>query len=204
METGRAPTSTLLPSTLLPSTLLPLIQPTRTWPPSSLDQRGFTLLQALVSLAVIGTLAWLALGRSHEVLARLQVELAARRLLVGLERGREAAERIGQPCGLKLTPEGWRGAATAAAEACDGGDLTLQEGLLPVQLRLEHSFAAAVKFTANGLAIDGGTAVVGASGTELVRCVVMSPPLGVTRLGRYTGQPGGRPDPARCLPDAEV
>lgn len=161
-------------------------------------------MEALIWVAVIGLLAWLTLSRSREELARLQVEVAARRLLVGLEQGRDAAERLARPCALELTPQGWRGAGSAAAEACEGVDLALQEGLLPVELLLAHSFAGPVQFTANGLAIDGGTAVVGASGTELVRCVVMAPPLGVARLGRYGGEVDGRPDPSRCLPDPGV
>ena len=166
-----------------------------------LNATGFTLVEALVTISVLGILALLGLGQGRQELARLQVELAARRLLVGVERGRDAAERMGQPCALELSAEGWRGAGTAAAAACQGAETALQEGLMAAALQLGHSFAGPVEFTANGLAIDGGTAVVGASDTALVRCLVMSPPLGVTRLGRYEGSVTARPEASLCLPD---
>lgn len=162
---------------------------------------GFSLVEALVTLSVLGILALLGLGHGREELARLQVEMAARRLMVGVERGRDAAERRAAPCALELGEEGWRGAETAVAAACGGAETALQEGIAPATLELAHTFAGPVEFTANGLAVDGGTVVVGASGTALVRCLVMSPPLGVTRLGRYGGSVSARPDPALCQPD---
>jgi ABC-type branched-subunit amino acid transport system ATPase component len=58
---------------------------------------------------------------------------------------------------------------------------------------LEHNLPAAVRFTSNGLVLDGGTVVLSAPGTDLVRCVVISLPLGVMRLGQWQ-QGACRPD----------
>lgn len=122
--------------------------------------------------------------------------------MVGLERGRDAAEQSGEPCALVLDPDqGWLGMATSSAMACRGADTPLHEGLWPAELQVNHTFAGPVEFTANGLAIDGGTVVVGHPGTELVRCVVMSPPLGVTRIGRYAGASAGMPNVDLCKQD---
>ena len=44
-----------------------------------------------------------------------------------------------------------------------------------------------VRFTANGLVIDAGLVVLGRSGTTYRRCLVVSLPLGITRIGRYAG-----------------
>ena len=63
-------------------------------------------------------------------------------------------------------------------------------------LRLEHNLPAAVRFSANGLVLDGGTVVVSHPGTSLARCVVVSLPLGVTRVGLYGN--------GSCLPDAAL
>ena len=49
---------------------------------------GFTLLELLVVLVVLSTLAVLAFGYEREALARMEVESAARRVLLGIERGR--------------------------------------------------------------------------------------------------------------------
>jgi len=164
--------------------------------------RGFTLFEALMVLSVLALVMGLSVNWGQEAWARLQVEMAARRLLVGLERGREAAERSGEPCALVLAGrQGWEGQTTDAARACRGADTALHEGLWPSTLQLAHSFAGPVQFTANGLAIDGGTVAVGSHGTSLVRCLVMSPPLGITRLGRYDQPVGDVPDARACKPD---
>jgi hypothetical protein len=52
-----------------------------------------------------------------------------------------------------------------------------------------------VRFSSNGLVLDGGTVVVGHPATALFRCVVVSLPLGVTRVGLWEGG-ACRPDPA--------
>jgi hypothetical protein len=162
---------------------------------------GFSLAEALVALVVLGLLTGLGVGPGRELRARQELEGALRQLALGLERGRQEAERRGGPCALELTSRGWRGVATAAAPACEGAHQELEEGPLPAQLLLRHTFAGPVEFSANGLAVDGGTAVLGSRGTALQRCLVMAPPLGVARQGHYRGESVGSPDPARCLPE---
>jgi hypothetical protein len=160
-----------------------------------------SLPELLVATALLTLMAGLGFGQHANQLTRLQVEVAARRLAAGLERGRDAAERMGEPCALELGPWGWRGAAAMGAVACDGADTSLDEGLSHGELVLAHTFPAAVRFAVHGLAIDGGTAVVGAPGTDLVRCLVMSQPLGVVRVGRYRGAITASPKASDCLPD---
>jgi prepilin-type N-terminal cleavage/methylation domain-containing protein len=162
---------------------------------------GFTLVELLITVAVIGLMASLGWGGYGDQLARLEVEAAARRLVVGMERGRDAAERTAEGCALELGPEGWRGVEGSDPPACIGADTPLSEGVLPSGLLFGSTFSGPVRFTANGLTIDGGTAVVGHAGTRLVRCVVMSMPLGVTRVGRYGGVVTARPQAGLCLPD---
>jgi hypothetical protein len=58
------------------------------------------------------------------------------------------------------------------------------EGIESSEVELEHNFPDTIRFTSNGLILDGGTVVLRADGTELERCVVVSLPLGVTRVGR--------------------
>lgn len=162
---------------------------------------GFTLPELLVGLGVGSLLAVLALGRTADQWARLQVETAARRLVVGIERGRNAAERAGVGCALALSADGWRGSAALGSVACGGADTELAEGLVPADVLIGSTFASPLRFTANGLAIDGGTVVVGHPGTALVRCVVVSPPLGVMRVGRYSADIAAVPLASKCLPD---
>jgi hypothetical protein len=60
---------------------------------------------------------------------------------------------------------------------------------------VEHNLPGEVRFTANGLLLDGGTVMLRHPHTTLTRCVVVSLPLGVTRVG-LQGKGGCLPDPA--------
>ncbi|MEX0587661.1 MAG: GspH/FimT family pseudopilin, partial [Cyanobium sp.] len=154
---------------------------------------GFSLAELLVAVAVLGLLATMAIGGGQGSLARMRVEAASRRLGVGLEAARQQAQSQGQPCALELGASGWREpsggslASCLAAVAASAGD---QQG---DPVTLQHNLPAAMRFSSNGLILDGGTVVIGAPGTELRRCLVVSLPLGVSRLGRYTGPLGGAP-----------
>ena len=155
---------------------------------------GFTLSETLLALALVGLLAQLGLTSAIRDLAAARLEGASRRVMVGLERGRDAALRLGQPCVLALTADGWQEPQGSSLPACEGAAMDLGEGLGGgPAVSLSHTLPAAVRFTSNGLIIDGGTVLLSTEGTDLVRCVVVALPLGITSLGRQG--PGG------CLPD---
>ncbi len=162
----------------------------------SRESGGFTLTEALLGAVLVGLLAQLAIGAAHRDLARVRLESASRRVVLGLERGREAAQRQGRPCALQLAADGWLGSEDGSLPACEGAALPLEEGLGGQAVQLSHNLPDAVRFTSNGLVIDGGTVLLSTEGTDLVRCVVVSLPLGVVRIGRHG--PGG------CLPDARL
>jgi len=157
---------------------------------------GFTLPETLLALVLVGLLAQLGLASASRDLAAARLEGASRRVLVGLERGRDAALRSGSPCALSLEASGWRPPQAGSLPGCEGAELDLGEGLGGgPAVAVSHNLPAAVRFTGNGLIIDGGTVLLSTEGTDLVRCVVVALPLGVTRLGRQG--PGG------CLPDPQ-
>ena len=47
----------------------------------------------------------------------------------------------------------------------------------------------------------GGTVLIAAEGVALRRCLVLSLPLGVVRLGRYVGPAEGTPSSSACVAD---
>jgi len=145
---------------------------------------GFTLVELLVTLAVLMLLGGMAMAYGSAGLARLRVEMASRRVLLGLEEGRNAALRNGQACGLQLGDNGWQAPASNSLAPCPGVNVPLVEGIEASLVEVEHNLPNTVRFTSNGLVLDGGTVVVRSEGTELERCVVVSLPLGVTRVGR--------------------
>ena len=116
--------------------------------------------------------------------ARWRVESTLRRIALGVELGRVIALRRGSACVMALEGGSWKAPGAAGLPAC-GAQLDAEEGLDPAGVRVEHTLPSLVRFSSNGLVLDGGTLVVRSEGTELARCLVISPPLGVVRLGRY-------------------
>lgn len=165
---------------------------------------GFSLAEVLVAVAVLGLLAAMGAMNGSRFVAGMQVESAIRRVATGVEKGREAALRLGRPCALQLGDGGWEAPEGGELIACGGAELALQEGVADGAVRLRHNFAGDVRFTSNGLVLDGGTVVVEAAGTDLRRCLVMALPLGVVRLGRYGPEGGAGANPAACRPDATL
>lgn len=164
---------------------------------------GLTLPEALVSVALLGVLSSLALPSAQETLRRQQVESASRQLSTGLELARSRAEQTGQPCGLSLGAQGWEAPAGGSLPAClneQGAGLSTGIGIGD-DVELRHTFPTMLRISGNGLVLDGGTAVLSGAGTSLQRCLVMAPPLGVVRQGRYQGAATSEPSSSACLPD---
>jgi hypothetical protein len=59
---------------------------------------------------------------------------------------------------------------------------------------VSHNLPPVIRFSSNGLILDGGTVLVQSPATDLVRCLVISLPLGIVRHGRH-GSSGCLPDP---------
>lgn len=159
---------------------------------------GLSLAELLVGVAILGLLISLGWRGGTEVLARQRLDAATRRLEQGIERGRAEAQQHDQPCGLSLVEQGWAPPQGGGLPACLPTREGLQDPLVMAigEVQLSHNFPAVLRFSRNGLVLDGGTAVLQASGTTLQSCLVMSPPLGITRVGRY--QEG------QCEPVAEL
>jgi len=98
------------------------------------------------------------------------------------------APAAASPWAWRLGDAGWQLPADAGLPGCPGIDLPAGEGIDPARVRLEHNLPALVRFTSNGLVLDGGTVRISTEGTELERCLVMALPLGVVRQGRWQQQ----------------
>ncbi|CAK6696178.1 hypothetical protein OGCDGJMD_01988 [Cyanobium usitatum str. Tous] len=165
---------------------------------------GFSLAELLVAVAVLGLLTSLAIDGGQRSLARMRVEAASRRLGVGLEAARRQAQSHGQPCALELGASGWSEPSGGSLAGCLAAVVASSEQQDSDAVTLQHNLPGALRFSSNGLILDGGTVVIAAPGTELRRCLVVSLPLGVSRLGRYTGPLDGPPSSSACLADGAL
>jgi prepilin-type N-terminal cleavage/methylation domain-containing protein len=154
---------------------------------------GFSLPELLVTVSVLGLLASLAIDGGQRSLARMRVETTSRRLGWGIEQARRQSQSLGQPCALELGPNGWRQPSGGHLPGCGEADVELEP-----HVAISSNLPGALRFSSNGLVLDGGTVVISSAGTELRRCLVMSLPLGVVRLGRYEGAPGDAPSSSAC------
>ena len=160
------------------------------------DAAGFTLMELLLILLLLGLVSTAGLLQVGRDFARERVESASRRLVLGLEFGRVAASRKGRPCGLSLSDSGWQAPVESSLPPCHDERLGLGEGIADPAVRIEHNLPDLVRFSSNGLVLDGGTVRIASTGTDLVRCLVMSLPLGVVRVGRWQA--------GTCRPDAAL
>ncbi|MCP9807943.1 GspH/FimT family pseudopilin [Cyanobium sp. HWJ4-Hawea] len=174
------------------------------------SRAGFSSVELVVVIAIVAILAAISFQQGGEVLARQRLESSTRRLAIGIERGRLAAQRKGEPCGLSLGPTGWQVPLDGSA-TCLGARLGLGEGVADAGrndagrndagVTVSHNLPAVLRFTPNGLVLDAGTVVLTTSGTQLRRCLVIALPLGIVRLGRYGADPTKNLKPEACLPD---
>ena len=168
-----------------------------------LGEQGISLVEVLIAVVIMAILAGIAFGSGGDELARQRLESATRRLVIGIERGRLAALRTAQPCNLSLGPSGWE-VPPDGSTVCAGAAMGLGEGVAGGEVQLSHNFPAALRFSSNGLVLDGGTVVLTAKGTELKRCLVMALPLGIVRVGRYGANLAVGPRAEACSPDPQL
>jgi len=163
-------------------------------------------------VAIVGLLVVLAFNAGGEAVARQRLEASARSLGQGIDMARREAIRRGQPCGLTLGLRGWQSPNGGELASCYGSyepgqnfrDNSWSDASDLAGLELIHNLPAVVRFSSNGLVLDGGTVVLGARGTALRRCLVMALPLGIVRVGRYRGLPSQGPNSSLCEVDGSL
>ena len=167
-----------------------------------------SLIEQLIVLSLVGILASISIVTGGSDRDQLQLDASARRLQVGLDRARSIARREQSACGLSLNEAGFAapddGILPGSIPACPGIGMALQEEFEQGPIVLSTNLPPVLRFTANGLLLDGGIAVLRHQRLAKARCLVVSLPIGVSRIGSYHAQlpsDGGRLLSSRCLPD---
>ena len=167
-----------------------------------------SLIEQLMVVSVLGIVLTIPFMTGRSDRDQLQLDASARRLQVGLDRARSIARREQRACGLSLSEEGFTapdaGILPASLPACPGIGMALQEEFEQGPVVLSTNLPPVLRFTANGLLLDGGIAVLSHQRLAKARCLVVSLPLGVSRIGSYQAplpSDGGRLLSSRCLPD---
>ena len=171
---------------------------------------GFSLVELMVAIALVGIIASLNMPNIAADRDRLQLDAAARRLQLGLERARLAARRAQQACGISLGRKAWlepeQKRLPAALAPCSGVGLALQEASEQGPIQLHTNLPEVIRVSSNGLLLDGGTTVLSHARVARSLCLVVSLPLGVSRVGTYQGNVPQRDEAPRsslCRPTAQ-
>ena len=167
-----------------------------------------SLIEQLIVVSLVGMLASIPIVTGGRDRDQLQLDASARRLQSGLDRARSIARREQIACGVSLNEEGFtdsdEGSLPGSLPACPGIGMALQEAFEQGPIELNTNLPPVLRFTANGLLLDGGIAVLSHERAAKARCLVVSLPLGVSRIGSYQDplpSEGGRLLSSRCLPD---
>ena len=167
-----------------------------------------SLIEQLTVVSLVGILASIPIVTGGSDRHQLQLDTSARRLQSGLDRARSIARREQTACGVSLSEEGFaapdEGGLLGSLPACPGLGMALQEAFEQGPIELSTNLPPVLRFTANGLLLDGGIAVLSHQHSAKARCLVVSLPLGVSRIGFYQAplpSDGGRLRSSRCLPD---
>ena len=159
---------------------------------------GFSLPELLVTTAVLGVLSTVALVHAGPDRSRQQLDQAAQGLQLAIDRARLAAMRDQLACGLELMLE--LGGAESDLQPCPTVASPLASSGLAAGIEAHTNLPPRLRFSINGLLLDGGLVVFSTQGTSHRPCVVASLPLGVTRQGTYGADPSQELNSRSCLP----
>ena len=162
--------------------------------------RGFSLPELLVAGAVLALLSSVALVHAGRDRARQQLQQLAQQFQVAVDRGRLAAQRQHRACAIALLasdpPLG-----RSALPPCPGvGPLLGLQQRIGSGVDWHTNLPEQLRFSSNGLVLDGGLLVFSHPASNLRPCVVLSLPLGVTRQGVYELDPSQELSSSHCLP----
>jgi len=148
-------------------------------------------------MAVLALLSSMAFINSRPQHNRQHLEAASQRFQLAIDRARQKARRDQQACGLGLTPSREAG---QGLPSCTSGGHPLPAADANSGVQVHTNMPSQLRFTANGLLLDGGLVVFSHPGASSRLCVVVSLPLGVTRRGHYGADPALELSSKHCRP----
>ena len=156
--------------------------------------RGFTLIELMVTLIIVGVIAAIASPNFVGFLNRIRVDNSLEQLLGAIRETQRLAMRYGSSCKIYIDPD------TNILDATDNNCLlntrTINEN---VDIRTNLSGSTPnISFSHKGNTTKMGTIVLSSNLTDTQKCFVISLGLGIMRTGDYTGNKTGSVSANNC------
>ena len=158
------------------------------------SDRGFTLIEMMVTLIIVGVIAAIATPNFLGLLNRIRVNNALQELLGAIRETQRMAMRHGKICRLNIDPN------TNILNATDNDCLLATRNIndsVIIRTNLSGS-TPNIPFSPKGTTTKMGTIVLSSNLTDTQRCFVISLGLGIMRTGNYTGSKTGSVSASNC------
>jgi prepilin-type N-terminal cleavage/methylation domain-containing protein len=140
--------------------------------------RGFTLAESLIVLAIVGILVAIAIPSSIAMLNRAKLAQATDMVVASLQEAQREAIRSNRTCTLTLDK-------VADKVVGQQGCLLSGDRILPNEIELDYTGTGEIDYGMRGNTTNNESILLKIKDAPNYRCLTISAPLGIIRLGSY-------------------
>lgn len=139
---------------------------------------GFTLAESLIVVAIGGILAAMAIPSMSAAINRAKLAQATEMVVASLQEAQREAIRRNRSCTVTLDKIDRK---IAGQQGC----LLTGDRILPTEIELSYTGDGEIKYGIRGNTTNNESVVLKTVGSPNYRCLTVSAPLGIIRLGSY-------------------